>query len=193
VFQFRMWRGIVAHRMRSADRATSSTVTLRLALAGFPATFGDLTAPRATHVAGELPSTKLLVATRPNLARHLALVLKFIALCRTNNIALTIATTPMRADASLRYDPDDLRNVVRKLSEIAPIWDFGAPPRLAADLALWDDPSHFKSEIAAMMLARIFGPDPPQDFGVLRRPKDQTAQRFSGSRDHRGDVPIIRR
>ncbi len=184
VFQFRMWRGIIAYRMRGANhaRVPSPTTMPRLAFAGFPATIGRVPVPRAAHVADEAPSTKLLVATRPNLARHLALVLKFMTLCQANNIALTIATTPMRADATLRYDPDDLRNVVRKLSEIAPIWDFGAPPRLAADPAFWDDPSHFKPEIAAMMLARMFGPDPPDDFGVLRRPRDQTAQRFGVGR-----------
>ena len=81
----------------------------------------------------------------------------------------------MRADAALLHDPDDLRHVVRRLSEIVPIWDFGAPPRVAANIAYWDDPSHFNPAVAAMMLERMFGPNPPEDFGVLRQSKPQTA------------------
>jgi hypothetical protein len=129
------------------------------------------------HVADDIHSARLLVATRPNLAAHLAMVARFVALCRANDIMLTVATNPMRADAASLHDPADLRNVVARLSEIVPIWDFAAPPRLAADVAYWDDPSHFKPAVAAMMLERMFGSNSAEDFGVLRRPKAQSARR----------------
>jgi len=76
------------------------------------------------HVADDIPRVRLLVATRPNLAAHLGMVARFVALCRDNNIQLTVATTPMRADAASLHDPADLRNVVQRLSEIVPIWGF---------------------------------------------------------------------
>jgi hypothetical protein len=39
---------------------------------------------------------------------------------------------------------------------------------LAADIAYWDDPSHFKPIVAGMMLERMFGSNAPRDFGKLR-------------------------
>ena len=132
--------------------------------------------PLVIHAAASEPAApRLLVATRPNLVAHLLMVARFVALCQTNGIALTVATTPMRADAASLQNPDDLRHVVRRLSEIVPIWDFGAPPRVANNIAYWDDPSHFKPAVAAMMLERMFGPNPPQDFGVLRQSKPRIA------------------
>jgi hypothetical protein len=81
----------------------------------------------------------------------------------------------MRADAASLQDPDDLRHVVHRLSEIVPIWDFSAPPRVASNIDYWDDPSHFKPAVAAMMLERMFGPNPAEDFGVLRQAKPHIA------------------
>jgi hypothetical protein len=172
VFQFRMWRGIIAYRMRGGDRAATEPKPLRfdpsrLATARFgPPAIAP--ASRALLVADDIPSDRLLVATRPNLTAHLGMVARFVALCRDNGIRLTVATTPMRADAASLHDPADLRNVVARLSEIAPIWDFAAPLRLAGDIAYWDDPSHFKPAIAAMMLERMFGSNAPGDFGIMR-------------------------
>jgi hypothetical protein len=172
VFQFRMWRGIVAYRMRGGDRtATEPTPSRfdasRLATARFgpPAVVPP---PRVHPAANDVPNVGLLVTTRPNLSAHLGLVARFAALCRDNGIQLTVATTPMRADAASLYDPADLRNVVARLSEIVPLWDFAAPLRLAADIAYWDDPSHFKPAVAEMMLERMFGSNAPRDFGIMR-------------------------
>jgi hypothetical protein len=181
VFQFRMWRGIVAYRMRGGDRAATEHKPLRFDASRLAtARFGPpaiTPAPRALHVADDIPSARLLVSTRPNLAAHLGLVARFVALCRDNGIQLTVATTPMRADAASLYNPADLRNVMARLSEIVPLWDFAAPQWLAADIAYWDDPSHFKPAVAAMMLERMFGSNPAEDFGILRRPKAQSARR----------------
>ncbi len=168
-----MWRGIVAHRLRGGSQAArepkpSLPGPRKLATAGFGFPVLNSAAPQALRTVNDVPSARLLVATRPNLAAHLALVARFAALCRDKGIALTVATTPMRADAALRHDPADLRNVVQRLSEVVPLWDFAAPPWLAADIAYWDDPSHFKPAVGQMMLERMFGSNTPRDFGKLR-------------------------
>jgi hypothetical protein len=180
VFQFRMWRGIVAHRMRGSERTAIEPKSLRfdmrrLTMAGFGPPASDIPAPRVLHAANDVPWARLLVATRPNLAAHLGMVARFVALCRTNGIQLTVATTPMRADAASLYDPADLRDVVERLSRIVPVWDFTAPQWLAADIAYWDDRSHFKPIVGEMMLQRMFGSNIPGDFGVLRGAKAQPA------------------
>jgi len=140
-------------------------------------------APLIIHAAADPAAPRLLVATRPNLTAHLIMVTRFAALCRTNGVSLTVATTPLRADAAFLHDPDELRSVTRRLSEIVPVWDFDAPPRIANNIAHWDDPSHFKPAVAAMMLERMFGPIPPEDFGVLRRASPQTTLKRSGTRE----------
>jgi len=182
VFQFRMWRGIVAYRMRGGDRAATEPKSSRfdasrLATARFGPPARSTPASGVVPAAGDAPATGLLVTTRPNLAAHLGMVARFVALCHANGIQLTVATTPMRADAASLYDPADLRNVTQRLSEIVPIWDFAAPLRLSADIAYWDDPSHFKPAVAEMMLERMFGSNPAEDFGILRRPKARSARR----------------
>jgi hypothetical protein len=172
VFQFRMWRGIVAYRLRGGDRAATEPKSSRFDPSRLvTARFGPpalAPASRALLVADDIPGARLLVATRPNLLAHLGMVARFVGLCRDNGIQLTVATTPMRADALSLHDPADLRNVVARLSEIVPIWDFAAPLRLSTDIAYWDDPSHFKPAIAAMMLERMSGSNEPSDFGIVR-------------------------
>ena len=173
VFQLRMWRGIIAYRMRGGDRAANERRSSRFEghrfiLAGFGPRLSINPPPRVRYAADDVPGARLLVATRPNLAAHLALVARFAALCRDNGVRLTVATTPMRADAASLYDPADLRDVVERLSRIVPVWDFAAPQWLAADIAFWDDPSHFKPIVGGMMLERMFGSNAPHDFGNLR-------------------------
>src|SRR5262249_10241858 len=111
--------------------------------------------------------TKLLVATRPNLATHVELVRQFAALCRGNGINLTGATTPMRAATRSLYEPQDLRDVAERLSRVVPLWDFTEGDRIATNPKFWDDSSHFKGSVAGMMLARIYGglPSSAGDFG----------------------------
>ena len=105
VFQLHMWRGIIAYRMRGADRAASEPSRMdgrRLVLAGLGPPAMIAAPERVLRAADDVPGARLLVATRPNLAAHLAMVARFAALCRDNGIELTVATTPMRADAALR-------------------------------------------------------------------------------------------
>jgi len=172
VFQLRMWRGIIAHRWRgggqAADAASPQIDLRHPAIGGFGGPALRAVAPRALPAANDVPEAKLLVNTRPNLAAHLDLVARFAALCRASGVKLTVATTPMRVDRSFLYDPADLRDVVERLSRIVPLWDFTSPAWLAADTAYWDDSSHFKPTVAAMMLDRISGSSAPADFGTIR-------------------------
>jgi len=180
VFQFRMWRGIVAHRWSGggeASRVNSPQIDIhRVTTAGFGGTVLRAAAPSAFVPSNDAPQVKLLVNTRPNLAAHLDLVAHFVALCRENGIQLTVATTPMRVDRSFLYDPADLRDVVERLSRVVPLWDFAAPQWLAADTSYWDDSSHFKPIVADMMLERMFGSKAPEDFGAMR-PRQHRTQR----------------
>lgn len=176
VYQFRMWRGIVAYRLKRADPGaaaitkTSELTIRRLVIAGLGAPAPWLPFQPVARPANDTQPTKLLVATRPNLAAHLDMVARFAALCRSNGIALTVATTPMRGDAMTLYDRADLRDVVERLSRVVPVWDFTAPDWLAWNADYWDDSSHFRPVVGAMMLERMFAPSPaaPGDFGVLR-------------------------
>lgn len=168
VFQFRMWRGIIAHRMRGGEPRSSQFDGRQFALAGFGPRLSINPPAHVRQAVDDVPKARLLVATRPNLAAHLGMVARFVALCRDNGVELAVATTPMRLDAAFLHDPADLRDVVERLSRIVPIWDFTAPRWLAADIAYWDDPSHFKPIVAEMMLERMFGSAAPRDFGRLR-------------------------
>ena len=190
VFQLRMWRGIIAHRWRgggqAADAMPPQIDRRRFAMAGFSGSALRAAAPHVLLAADDVPAARLLVATRPNLAAHLAMVARFAALCRDNGIQLTVATTPMRLDAAFLYDPADLRDVVERLSQIVPVWDFAAPRWLASDIGYWDDSSHFKPIVAGMMLDRISGSNAPADFGALRSAKAEvSATRHAQSQDSR--------
>jgi hypothetical protein len=165
VFQLRMWRGMLAERWRGQRSARPMP---SLVVAGFGPT--QLRLASAMAVPPTVPRAKLLVATRPNLAAHVELVRQFAALCRGHGVALTVATTPMRADARSLYEPEDLRGVVERLSRVVPLWDFTEGDRIATNPDYWDDFSHFNGSVAGMMLVRMYGGPPSSvgDFGVLR-------------------------
>ena len=174
VFQFRMWRGIIAHRWRAGGLSGATNPAMperqRVAVAGLSASALRIANPQV-GAPDTIPGRgKLLVATRPQMATHLDMLKRFASLCRDNGIKLTVATTPMRADANSLYYPEDLRDVVERLSRVVPVWDFTAPDWLARNPDFWDDPSHFKPTVGLMMLERMFGNPAaaPAGFGVLQ-------------------------
>src|SRR4051794_25681162 len=83
VFQFRMWRGIIAYRMRGGDRAVKSSELpfSPPALAEFRPEVETLPAPLMIQAAAEPAAPPRLIATRPHLAAHLVMVSRFVALC----------------------------------------------------------------------------------------------------------------
>jgi hypothetical protein len=142
---------------RSAFAASSVAVAVAK-----PSTNED--APDAPEQNGEL------VTTRPEFARQLALLAKFVHLCQANDIQLVVAVSPLRPALAKRYDQRDLAKVVERIAEVVPVWDFGIPGWLSKQPGRWLDISHFSPEVARMMLDRIFAGDAadgPKDFGVL--------------------------
>ena len=111
-----------------------------------------------------------------------------VAIARNAGVRISSSEIVAFADDDTEPEPSWLQRILTRFQslpsdvaviggEIVPVWDFGAPPRIANNIVYWDDPSHFTPAVAAMMLARMFGPNPPEDFGVLRQPKPQTALR----------------
>jgi hypothetical protein len=97
---------------------------------------------------------------------------RFVELCRSHNIDLVVALSPLNRYIADRYNDDDLKEAVGRIAAVVPVWDFGAPQWLTARSDLWSDAGHFKPEVAIMMLDRIFDDGAarvPPDFGVLRR------------------------
>jgi hypothetical protein len=110
-----------------------------------------------------------LITTRPDFGSQLALLAKFVQLCRAYDIQLVVAVSPLRDVLAKRYDQRDLATVVERIAEVVPVWDFGVP-EWSERPGFWLDISHFSPEVAKMMLARIFSGEAaggPKDFGVL--------------------------
>jgi hypothetical protein len=110
------------------------------------------------------------IVARPELGAHLALLARFAAICRDNGVRLAVVTSPLNRRNAGDYDPRELARVVAALSRVVPVWDFGAPDWLSDRPDLWLDLSHFRPEVARMMLDRVYGPAPsaPAPFGTLR-------------------------
>ena len=111
------------------------------------------------------------ITARDDFPRQLALLAHFVELCRTHHITLVVGIAPLHRNLAVLYDPDDLAEVPARIAAIVPVWDFGAPEWLSARTDLWVEWFHFKSELARMILDRIFtgaASGAPPDFGVLR-------------------------
>ena len=94
---------------------------------------------------------------------------RFIRLCQQHGLELTVAINPLtRANAS-GYVPGHLDDTIARINQLTDVWDFSAPEWLANDLSHWNDLSHFKSGIAALMLQRMFYEQSvPVEFGRFR-------------------------
>lgn len=118
------------------------------------------------------PQPKEKITARIDFGRDLALLTRFVALCRAQDIRLAVAISPLRRIKAEAFDPDDLAKAVGRIAEIVPVWDFGIPDWLDRRPEMWIDEGHFDGRVAKMMLDRMFGVTPtdaPADFGVLRR------------------------
>ncbi|MEW6768762.1 MAG: hypothetical protein AB1342_12100 [Pseudomonadota bacterium] len=113
---------------------------------------------------------KYWITSRPDIDRQLALIYLFVELCREHGIKLTVATTPLqRANINL-YRPGELDAIAARINRITEIWDFASPGPITDKAGVWLDYAHFRPEIGAMMIARIFGGDTPvpPGFGQLK-------------------------
>ena len=134
-----------------------------------------------------------------------------VALTRANHVKLTLVITPHHADAleiywrmglwpRIEQLKTELAAVAAEAGGDVPLWDFlnydpfntegvpGAGDRHTPTVWYWE-PSHFKKQLGAILIQRIFGRDAP-GFGALlttgnvddvnRRVRDQRRQRVCG-------------
>jgi hypothetical protein len=187
-FQHRKWRDSVRRRDRDAASMQSGSTekdafVRRSDLAAFPviAIGGDGGASRSiqTAASGQLAdeavalshrSRKSWNAERPDLARQISYLAQFVEFCRSNNVALTVATSPMSRANVEGYPDGELEALMEKLNRLTPIWDFSSPKWLADNPNYWADFSHFSDAVGLLMLDRMFlgNSSTPGDFGRLR-------------------------
>src|SRR6185369_5138418 len=98
-------------------------------------------------------------AERPDLKRQISYLAQFVELCRNNNIALTVATSPMSRANIAGYPDGELKALMERLNRLTPIWDFSSPTWLADNPNYWADFSHFSDAVGILMLERIFQED----------------------------------
>jgi hypothetical protein len=162
-FQLRVWiatiREVPGRRVERPGRpaAIEAAILPRVALP-------DISALRRAA----RPERQYDIVPRPQLDAHLAMLARFAALCRQHDVRLTVVTSPLNRLNGRDYDPAELERVAARISRVVPIWDFGMPDWLSDRGDLWQDPSHFRPEVARMMLERIFGSSGRPDFGILR-------------------------
>jgi hypothetical protein len=186
-FQYRKWRDSVRRHNRDAASMQSGSaerdeLAQPSAVAAFPIiAIGGDGASRSMQIAasGQLAdeaialshrSRKSWNAERPDLARQISYLAQFVEFCRSNNVALTVATSPM-SRANLEGYPDgELEALTEKLNRLTPIWDFSSPKWLADNSNYWADFSHFSDAVGLLMLDRMFlgNSSSPADFGRLR-------------------------
>jgi len=127
---------------------------------------GEIVGNAASGESGEL------ITTRSDFLPQLALLAEFVKLCGARGLGLAVALSPLRRTNAMRYNQRDMAEAVERIAAIVPVWDFGSPDWLSDRPDLWFDDSHFRPEVAKMMLDRMFASDTsaaPKPFGVLRR------------------------
>ncbi|MDQ8726502.1 hypothetical protein [Bradyrhizobium sp. LHD-71] len=167
--QFKGWRESITS---TARRDLTATPNVRLASLDGPPT-GLVAAGGQPAQAEEAPTperlSRISKSHKPFLNEQLRDLDEFVQLCRRKDIQLTIALNPLTRVNSSTYEPGRLEDTIASINEITDLWDFTAPEWLAEDLAHWLDVSHFRPEIAQVMLDRMFANAGPSDFGRFRR------------------------
>jgi hypothetical protein len=127
--------------------------------------------PSAPSTASDLSSRirRERISSKPFLDEQLRQLARFVALCRQNDIRLTVAINPLNRVNQQQYVPGHLQEMVARISAVTDVWDFEAPAWLESDPAHWFEISHFKPEIAELMLRRMYanGAGVPEGFGRL--------------------------
>jgi hypothetical protein len=181
--QFKAWHsaitGISMHRQAVNAPAAPS---LPGAIAG---ALADLVLPpqaRAEGIAGNAThghDAPERITQRPYFDRQTALLQRLVALCRDNDVRLLVVAAPIGRASAERLDKPDLLETIDRVSRIVPLWDFTLAHQAVDHPEFWSDGFHFRSNIAALMVDRIFGkPLPPgwADFGTFRSPTQQSGR-----------------
>jgi len=112
------------------------------------------------------------VTLRPDLARQLSMLERFVTLCREHGIRLVAVTSPLSRTVAERHSGAQLDRVVEEIGRITPVWDFGRPAWLSERPEYWLDRGHYRPIVARMIVDRAFGLETsaPDDFGHLVGP-----------------------
>ena len=164
--QFRAWKEKLQSRWTMTS--TEAVVADDRFLMNAASMLAGLLGSSAAHAQ---PAGKLeRVTERPHFVDQMALLERFVAKCRAHDVRLIVAVSPRRSGAS-HLDEADFRLVIERISRIVPVWDFTVSKWVSERADLWFDSSHYKPQVAEMMLRQIFGATPPNDpaaIGVRR-------------------------
>src|SRR5262245_24612091 len=117
---------------------------------------------RPANASASGPITTMISATGSRIVR----------LCRDNGVRLTAVLSPLGPQTHAALDDADTEAVAERISRLAPVWDFRSAREPSNTPDMWPDPRHYRREVAAFMLARMYGGDLPaewRNFG-RRRP-----------------------
>jgi hypothetical protein len=187
-FQYRKWRDSVRLHSRDAASRLSGSIEMDVlsrhsAIAALPAIAiggaGRVNRLIQTVASGQLTDEAVALshrkrqswnAERPDLERQISYLAQFVELCRTNNIVLTVATSPMSRTNLEGYPAGELEALAERLNRLTTIWDFASARSLADNPSYWVDFSHFSDAVGLLMLDRMFlgNSSTPGDFGRLR-------------------------
>jgi hypothetical protein len=125
----------VAYR-RAFPNAAAQPIAARVGegatASAFPALVGAANAQARALPPVPAPGEPLVDPTvRPDFARQLDMLQKFVDLCRRNRIDLVVALSPLRTDVAATLDEAAAAEVVRRIAAIVPVWDFGHPQWLS--------------------------------------------------------------
>jgi hypothetical protein len=101
---------------------------------------------------------------RADFQAYLELLKQFVLLCPQHGTKLLIATSPLHPAVQATINPVERASAVDQISRIAPLWDFSRPHPALSRPELWNDLVHFRTEIAQMMISRIFGDQLPPEW-----------------------------
>jgi hypothetical protein len=111
------------------------------------------------------------VSKRRYFAEQFALLERFVTICRAHDVRLIIAISPFRREFT-PLDENDLIQVIDKVARLGPLWDFSSSRWLSDRSELWSDRTHFRLQVARMILERIFRIAPPE-ADVIGVPRGQ--------------------
>jgi hypothetical protein len=161
-FQYRLWRDVMRANGASGAAMAAGSLPLDTQDAGDN---GDGPAfARQPDVEVSEDYRLAWNRLRPDLKPQLRQLQEFVALCRANNVELTVVASPQRRIALHLNDPDEMSRITGLIGQITPIWDFNSPPLIADQGEYWLDNSHFDKNAGDIMLERIFAQPVPAAF-----------------------------
>jgi hypothetical protein len=182
-FQYRLWRNVIREDSQRTQAARAAAAAAQARGQVQPTGATGSAATRTTEpVRSPIPFEpeeyrRGWMTIRPDLDRQLALMRRLVALCRDNQIRLTVAVSPLKAWNLDLNGPAEVDALTERLSRITPLWDFNSVPLIAGHDEYWLDNSHFDARAGTMMLTRIFGSDAGRDtgWGQLRGRVERTS------------------